>query len=229
VDPGILLSIAATAIGAASGALGVFSLAGSTRRIVPLSGALLAAIALFAVYPELAETRGWFAGAALLAGGVGLLWAFGRFVYPVCPSCSHTHDHDHCARALHGFALPLAAAASLHAFLDGVGLSASQQEPMGGLAAAVVVGVTLHKIPEGIALGVMLREALRSRGAALGWCVLAEAATLAGALLESALTARFGLAWVSYPLALAGGSFLYLGFHALHGEWRRRTVAQTAP
>jgi hypothetical protein len=28
--------------------------------------------------------------------------------------------------------------------------------------------------------------------------------------------------WLHYPLAIAGGCFFYLGFHAVHGEWRRR-------
>ena len=28
-------------------------------------------------------------------------------------------------------------------------------------------------------------------------------------------------AWVPYPLALAGGFLFYLGFHAVHGEWKR--------
>lgn len=224
LDFGIPLSFVATTIGVAGAAVGVYSLNVAPRKLIPLSGALLAAITLFGVYPELAGQHGWIGGTALLAGGVALLWAFGRFVYPVCPSCSHTHDHEHCARPLHGFALPLLAAASLHAFLDGVGISASQQQEPGGLAAVVVIGVTLHKIPEGIALGVILRAAVRLRAVALVSCIAAELATAAGALLESAMTARLGMTWVSYALALAGGSFLYLGFHALHGEWRRRAA-----
>jgi zinc and cadmium transporter len=228
VDSGTVLSFVATAIGIAGSVVGVYSLGTAPRKLIPLSGALLAAIAIFAVYPELAESRGWVGGTALLAGGVALLWAFGRFVYPVCPSCSHTHDHERCPRALHGFAAPLIVAASLHAFLDGLGISASQQQRPGGLATAVVIGVTLHKIPEGIALGVMLRAAVRLRAAALAGCIAAELVTAVGALLEAAVTARFGVSWVSYALALAGGSFLYLGFHALHGEWRRRVAVASA-
>ncbi len=213
----MIVSLFATAIGIATGALGVSSRIGSPRRIVPLSGALLMAVALGVVLPELAGSYGAAAGAAMLGGGVALMWAFGRWVYPVCPACSHTHEHEHCATTLHGFALPLAAAASLHAFLDGLGIAASEQQR---LASVVVLGVVLHKIPEGIALGIMLRAAVQSRAAALGWVALAESATALGALLESALTVRFGTAWVSYALALAGGSFLYLGFHAVHGTWK---------
>jgi zinc transporter ZupT len=88
-----------------------------------------------------------------------------------------------------------------------------------------VAGVTLHKLPEGIALGIMLRAAVSSRFAALAWCAAAEGTTLLGAVLELALSDRLGVHWVAYPLALAGGSFLFLGFHAVHGEWRRGAPA----
>jgi zinc transporter ZupT len=214
----------ATSIGIAGAAFGVSSTMGAPRRIVPFSGGLLMGIAIFGVLPELAAHYGWGRGTGLLAAGVGLLWLFGRYVYPVCPSCSHTHDHEHCATTLHGFAVPLVVAAWLHAFLDGLGISASQQEQAGGLAAAVLVGVIVHKIPEGIALGIMLRASVRSRWSAFALCAAAELATLFGAMFESTIAG-----WVTYALALAGGSFLYLGFHAVHGEWRRRGVPAFMP
>ncbi|MGE5644491.1 MAG: hypothetical protein ACM336_01740 [Acidobacteriota bacterium] len=225
---GTLLSLLAASIGIAGSVFGVSSAAAAPRRIVPLSGALLMGIAIFGVLPEIAEHYGWLLGAAALAAGAGALWLFDRYVYKVCPSCSHTHDHEHCSTALHGFAGPLIVAASLHAFLDGVGISASQQEPAGRLAAAVLFGVTIHKIPEGIALGIMLRASLRPRWAALALCAAAESATLFGAIFESALTAHAGTAWVIYALALAGGSFFYLGFHAVHGAWRSKAAARRA-
>ncbi|HWR51376.1 MAG TPA: ZIP family metal transporter [Bryobacteraceae bacterium] len=225
---GLSLALLATLIGVAAAALGVFSRVGSPRRIVPFSGGLLMGIALFAVIPELAEEHSWPYALMLVGGGVALLWAFGRFVYPVCPSCSHTHDHDHCTTALHGFALPLMAAASLHAFLDGLGVAAAQTDAAKGLG-VLVLGVVLHKIPEGIALGIMLRAAVKRNGVAFGLAALAEGATFLGAVLESAVTARFGDEWVIYALALAGGSFVYLGFHAIHGEWQRRGTPAFMP
>lgn len=226
---GSLLALLSTLIGVVGSVLGVSSLAGAPRRIVPFSGGLLMGIAVFGVLPELAGQFGWRSGLAALGVGVVLLWTVGRYVYPVCPSCSHTHDHEHCATALHGFALPLVVAASIHAFLDGLGIAAAQQEPGHGLAATVLAGVFLHKIPEGIALGIMLRAAVGSRWKALGWCTVAEGSTFFGALLESVVTQHFGVSWVSYALALAGGSFLYLGFHAVHGEWRRRGIPAFMP
>ncbi len=232
MDPssaGTLLSLVATSIGIAGAALGVSSLMGAPRKIVPFSGGLLMGVALFGVLPDLAGHFGWMTGVASLAAGVTLLALFGRYVYPVCPSCAHTHDHESCARLLHGFAPPLVAAACLHAFLDGLGIAAAQHEAPGGFGAVLVVGVILHKIPEGVALGIMLRAAVTSRAAAFAWCALAESATLAGAVFESAVTGHAGPGWVSGALALAGGSFIYLGFHAVHGEWRRRGVPAFMP
>lgn len=226
---GLLLALLSTSIGIAGAVWGVSSFGTAPRKIVPFSGGLLMGIAVFGVLPELAGQFGWLAGLAGLGAGVLLLWTVGRYIYPVCPSCSHTHDHEHCATALHGFALPLVAAASIHSFLDGLGIAAAQQEHSHGLAVTVLAGVILHKVPEGIALGIMVRAAVGSRLSALGWCVMAEGATFFGALLESVVTGSFGVNWVSYALALAGGSFLYLGFHAVHGEWRRCGVPAFMP
>jgi hypothetical protein len=46
-------------------------------------------------------------------------------------------------------------------------------------------------------------------------------ATVAGAGLESVLAPHIGSQGLHALLALAGGSFLYLGGHAVHGELRR--------
>lgn len=223
------LALLSTCVGVACSVVGVSTLIGKPRRIVPFSGGLLMGIALFGVIPELAEEYTWSGATGMLSLALLALWAFGHYVYPICPSCSHTHDHDHCVKLLHGFALPLVAAASIHSLLDGLGIAASQQDAGGSLGATVLFGVMLHKIPEGLALGVMFRAAVDSRGVALFWCAAIESATFFGALLESAISGRLGTAWVGYALALAGASFLYLGFHAVHGEWRRRGMPVFMP
>jgi len=177
-------------------------------------------VAMFWLLPEMAEFFGWPAAAAWIGGGAAALALIDRYVYPVCPACAPEHDHDHCAARLHGYATPLLAAAALHSALDGWGLMAGQNAAA-GLGAAFGLGIAAHKVPEGLALGVMARAAMQSRLAALIWCAAAQAATLAGAGLESVLSPYFGAQGLHVLLALAGGSFLYLGGHAIHGELRR--------
>ena len=190
-----------------------------SRRLVPFGGGTLIGVTFFWVLPELASSMQWSVAFMWLAGGCVLLTLIDRYVYPVCPSCSPAHDHNHCSTQLHGFATPLLLASSLHAALDGWNVSAAQDDIV--LSAAFVTVIAAHKIPEGLALGVIARASLRSPGAAMLWCVLAESATLLGAIAEHVFAPYLGPTVLHALLALAGGSFLYLGWHAVHGEFRR--------
>ena len=191
-----------------------------SRRLVPFGGGTLLGVGMFWVLPEMAETLGWTGALLWLGGGCLLLALIDRYVYAVCPACSPAHDHDHCATTLHGFATPLLVASAVHAALDGWNLSVAQSEP--SLGWGFLAAIAAHKIPEGLALGVIARAALRSRGSAMVWCGLAQACTLVGAMAEGALAPYLGTQALHALLALAGGSFLYLGWHAVHGEFRRR-------
>lgn len=221
---GIALPALATAVGLAGAALGVglTSLRRRTRIVVPLSAGVLLGVALFGLMPELAEESGWLLSVVLAAAGYGLLLAINRFAYPVCPTCTHNHDHGSCASELHGFALPLIAAAAMHSFLDGWSVSTSQLAAPLGLRLAVPLAIGLHKLPEGIALGGILRAAVKSRAAALGWCALAEGTTLAGGAAGMWMAPHIGTKWIIVPLGLAAGWLIYLGYHAIHEEWKQR-------
>ena len=213
----------ATAVGLVGAVLGLW-LTGLRRRasvVVPLSAGVLLGVALFGLVPELASDAGWTATVLLFAGGYGLLLGINRFAWPVCPTCAHDHDHTACTTELHGFAVPLAAAAALHSFLDGWSVVCVQQAPL-GLRVAVPLAIALHKLPEGIALGGILRAAVRSRTMALVWCAAAEGATLLGGLTGLGLAPHLGSGWTLYPLGLTAGWLFYLGYHAVHEEWKRR-------
>jgi zinc transporter ZupT len=140
----------------------------------------------------------------------------------VCPSCSHTHDHGHCEVELHGFSVPLVIATSIHAFIDGWGMTVAQNAGAGSMRTAVPIAVLLHKIPEGLALGVMLHASLKSRMTAAAWGTASELTTAIGALVALSLLPGANPVWARDLLAVAGGTFLYLGFHAVHGAlgWR---------
>jgi zinc transporter ZupT len=186
--------------------------------MVPFGGGVLLGVAIFWVLPEIASVLHWRGAIAWAAAGCALLFVIDRYVYPVCPACSHTHQHDTCETRLHGFAIPLLIASTLHSMLDGWGAAST-------LGRALAFGMVFHKIPEGIALGVMVRASLKTRTSAILWCALAQAATLVGGGFETLLAPRMGIATLDAILAMAGGSFVFLGVHAIHGELRRRGAA----
>ncbi len=193
-----------------------------TRLVVPFSAGVLLGVVFFGLLPELVEEIGWPATGIFFAGGYGLLFWINRHVAPVCPSCAHGHDHRSCDTALHGFAAPLIGASMLHSFFDGWTIATAQLASHHGIRLAVALAVALHKVPEGIALGAIVRASVSSRSAALFWSVLVEAITLVGGVLGLAIAPQLGTAWITYPLALAAGWLFYLGAHAVHEEWKRR-------
>lgn len=220
----ILVSLSVTAIAVISAALGVRLDAAPriSRRVVPFSAGLLVGVAVFFLLPELAEALNWRIALAWFAAGFALVWIIDHSVYAICPSCSHTHDHEHCSAPLHGFALPLLVAAGLHSLLDGWTLASGAQVGPETLGLALITAIAIHKVPEGIALGVIVRAAVPSNFKALAGCAVAEAATVAGVILEATAAPRIGSQWVEVVLALAGGAFLYLGYHAVHAEYKLR-------
>ena len=221
---GIATPALATAIGVAGAALGLWltGLRRRTRIVVPLSAGVLLGVALFGLVPELAGELGWLVSLPLFASGYLLLFGTNRYVYPVCPTCAHDHDHTSCSTELHGFAGPLITAMAVHSFLDGWSIATVQLSAAPGLRVAVPLAIALHKLPEGIALGGILRAAMKSRSAALAWSVVAEGATLGGGVLGMELAPRLGAHWITYPLCITAGWLVYLGYHAIHEEWRRR-------
>ena len=224
---GIAPPLIAALIGIAGVFLGVWltTAARTTRLVVPFSAGVLLGVVLFGLAPELVGEIGWPAAAVFFALGYGLLFLTNRFVAPVCPTCAHSHAHESCETALHGFAAPLIGAIMLHAFFDGWSVAAAQLSAERGVRLAVAMAIMLHKIPEGLALGAMVRASLTSRSTALFWSVFAESATLLGGVLALVIAPGLGARWISYPLALAAGWLAYLGAHAVHEEWKRRGPA----
>ncbi len=215
---------AATVVGIAGACAGVW-LTGAHRRartVVPFSAGVLLGVVLLGLIPELGLEFGWTATVPLFGAGYLALLLVSRYVYPVCPTCSHDHDHNTCAAELHGFTWPLIAAASLHSFLDGWSVAATGVTANAAVRVAVPLAVALHKIPEGIALGGILRASVKSRARALAWSVGAEAVTLAGGAAGLWLAPQLGARWTVYPVGITAGWLCYLGYHAVHEEWKRR-------
>lgn len=195
-------------------------------RIIASGGGLLFGLSLFWMFPEMIEQSGWSLSAGLLVIGIGILWIIDHHVYSICPACSHTHHHENCGTPLHGFAGPLLIASALHSLLDGASVRLFDQQEV--TAIAIFAGLALHKIPEGLALGLIARKSMSSPWNAFFWCCAAESMTLVGAFFEpkahSEGLLRFGIIWPTIILALVASSFLYLGFHSVHNEYKTRGV-----
>src|ERR1039458_391980 len=212
---GITAPALATAVGLLGAVLGIWltGLRERARAVLPFSAGVLIGVALFGLVPELATEMGWPLSLGLFLAGYPHLLASNRYVYRVCPTCAHDHDHNACATELHGFAAPLIAAAAVHSFLDGWSIATVQLTATLGLRVAVPLAVALHKFPEGLALGGILRASVPRRGAALGWAIVAEGATLAGGGLGVVMGPHLGTEWITYPLGIAAGWLFYLGYH----------------
>jgi len=105
-----------------------------------------------------------------------------------------------------------------------LGLAMSQQGS-DFVRLAFLLGIGLHKLPEGLALGAIVRASMASHWKSLAACIAAEAMTIAGGAAGFGVAARMGVTWVGILLA-AAGTFIYLGYHAIEGELHRRVAGQ---
>ena len=198
-----------------------------SRVLVAFSGGVLLGVAGFWIIPEIAEHTGWMVALAGAAGGFSLMWVIDRYVHAICPSCSHDHVHEDCVNRLHGFAAPLLIASGLHSFFDGWGLAVAQTQGFEGVRTALLIGISIHKLPEAMAMGVLLLAATGKRVEAALGAIAAQAMLLVGGAIAVFVAGRIGFAWSAILLAIAAGAFAYLGYHAVEGEYRRRGMALT--
>jgi zinc transporter ZupT len=183
-------------------------------RLSAAGGGLLFGIAIFWVLPEIAEGAGWVAAILLAITACGGVAGFDRLL-------THT---GHSPR--HGVLGPLLAATAVHSFLDGWSVRALVTQPVANVAA--LLGLGLHKIPEGLALGWIVRRSISGKWKAAGAAGSVELLTLAGAFIEPRAyrsgTAAVGRWWSAVVLAIIAGSFLFLGLHALLPARKRAGV-----
>jgi zinc transporter ZupT len=163
----------------------------------------------------------------LAAAGGGLL--FGVSIFWLVPEIGETLGRSAAVLVVLSVAVllglldcviwPLLAATALHSFLDGWSVRALALRP-------VIVGLALHKIPEGAALGWIVRRSLGSRRKAIIAAGAPELLTLVGAFVQPGLNAsgyqQFGERWTAGALAMIAGGFVFLGFHAVIPHWKRR-------
>ncbi len=185
-----------------------------SAHLAAAGGGLLFGIALFWLLPDIAPTAGWPKAIGLsIAACLALMLADRALI--------HT---GHSPR--HGVVGPVLAATALHSLLDGWSVRAVAGARVTDIA--VPLGLALHKIPEGVALGWLTGRSLHSKwkaGLASGGI---ELLTLAGAFIEPRANhygvEEFGAWWTAVMLAIIAGGFAFLGFHAVLPNWRNAGV-----
>lgn len=208
----LLRSTFATLIAFGGGALGVWLGEVAPRRLNILvyaaMGALLA-VTLFDVLPDAKSLLSW--SAFLLAGASGyvLFWALGKYVSHICPSCSIGAFDKATTERLGQSVVLLMVALGLHSAMDGVAVVVGDRVT-GHPNLALLLAVSFHKLPEGLALALLLLGAGYSRGAALFWTIGIESTTEIGAFVGILGLRHVSLFHLGLLFAHVGGGFVYL-------------------
>jgi zinc and cadmium transporter len=193
-------------------------LLGARRRFSVYLGAagggLLFGIAVFWILPEIASELSWLAAFFLATAACFGIALLDRYF----DSTGSSPGRE--------VVSPLLAAAAIHSFLDGWSLRAVSNQQVANVV--VPLGLALHKVPEGLALGWVTGHSFASRPKALAVCFLVEGMTMMGALAEPSVdysaTKAFGAWWMALVLAVIAGSFSFLGIHTVLPARRRAGV-----
>ena len=167
----LLRSTLATLIAFGGGALGVALGQVAPRRLTLLvyaaMGALLA-VTVFDVLPDAKSLLSWPAFLLASASGYALFWALGKYVYHLCPACSVGAFDQATTARLGQTVVLLMIALGLHSAMDGVAVVVGDTVA-GRPNLAVLLAVSFHKFPEGLALALLLLGAGYGRRTALLW------------------------------------------------------------
>ena len=202
--------------------LGIF--ASSTERmrseVVAISGGILCGVALVWMLPEMGQISGWnYAGLALV-GCLGMLFLVDRFVFPVCPCCTHTDHHRPSSQTQMNVLLPLVTGICLHNFLDGWSTQLASATT-GSLGIGMLVGNLVHKAPESVVLGLLLHSVTQKPIKAAGWAVFASVFLVIGGAAQRYTTSFHSQALFMGSLAFAAAGFLFVGIHMSSAECAR--------
>ena len=215
----LLRAALATLVALIGGGIGVLAgtLLGRITALVGAAAGALLAVSLVSILPEAAHRLSPVPLAAAAASGYLLLFLIGKYIFPICPACAgEAMEARAAARQRGGVVALLAFVVTLHSVIDGVAVAVGHAlDEADDLP--LLLAVSLHKLPEGLALAaLLLRAGCAPRAALIGTAVI-EATTLLGAALGAATLGGLSSFWLGALLAHAGGGFIYLALHTLLG------------
>jgi zinc transporter ZupT len=189
--------------------------------IVHIATGALLGITLLDILPEAKQSLSWTPFVLAAGGGYLLLWLVGKFVFHVCPSCALAHVDGNAILRNRRNLLMLAVALGIHCSLDGVAIAVGGQ-PAAHPNLGLLLGIGLHKLPEGLALGLLLVGAGYDRRRAVAWAAGIESLTSVGGLFGMLFLRGAGASAIGITFAVVGGGFLYLVFNAVEGALGHR-------
>lgn len=175
----------------------------------------LLAVTLFDVLPDAKQFLTWPTLLVACVSGYLLLWVVGKYVYHVCPACA-VNDLEHPNPQLNQTAIMLLVALGLHCTMDGLGI-AFGDNLLGHPDVGLVAGISVHKIPEGLALIMLLLGAGIGRKKAIMWALGVESMTIVGGVIGFYLVNSTSTFWLGILFAHVGGGFFYMIASAVRG------------
>jgi zinc and cadmium transporter len=220
---------------------GVLPLVGPMRRsdlLLSFSGGVMLGASFFHMLPEAVELGGAATMPAVLLGFLAL-YLLERFVLiHICgepgmnmalstatvgePHVHPGHVHgDEAGCEVHTLGLAAWVGMSIHTLVDGFALGAANHEAELGLL--VFIAILAHKVPSSFSLSAILRSEGYGRGKAIAMNGLFALMVPAGALIYLSLRQVVHLAsFTAYALAFSGGTFLHLSLSDILPDLHRR-------
>lgn len=190
------------------------------RLIFLATGALLA-VTLIDILPDAKELLSWSSFILFSGAGFLILVLIRQFIFHVCPACAYDQIGDEPVIADRATLILMAVALAIHCSLDGLAIAAGLRLPYNeGLG--MLIGLGIHKLPEGLALGLMLLGSGYNRTVSICWALAIELMTLVGGVIGLAVLNNINPVEFGSIFGFVGGGFLYLVLSVTFGELRNR-------
>jgi len=189
--------------------------------LVAVAMGTLLADTLFDVLPDAKQFLTWPTILLACASGYFVLWIVGKYVYHVCPACA-VNDLEQPSPQLAQMAMMLMVALGLHCTMDGLGI-AFGDNLLGHPDVGLVAGISVHKIPEGLALILLLLGAGIQRTKAVTWALGVESMTIVGGVIGFYLVNSMSTFWLDILFAHVAGGFFYIIASAVRGVLGQHT------
>jgi zinc transporter ZupT len=225
-DTSILYVALAFGLAVGGGFLGAV-LGTSHKRLcalISIGAGTLMGVTLFGILPETTHTLRWWESLLAFGSGYALFSVISKYIYHVCPACAASHFDEATTHRFNEIASAMMLALAIHCTVDGLAIPFGNETGAAATASSraagfsIILAVCVHKIPEGLALGALLRGAGLSPGGILVRVVAVESTTLLGGVIALLFLPGVSRFWVALGLANAGGGFVFLAAHAVVGE-----------